>query len=88
MSYITVHSCLSLPPWPPSSLPPPLAWGTAGACLGTGIERSKVGDILISGERGAQILVAPNLVEHLEQSLTQVWTMYHTQVQSVVGRGE
>ena len=28
-----------------------------GACLGTGIERSKVGDILIQGEQGAHIMV-------------------------------
>jgi photosystem II S4 domain protein len=43
-----------------------------GACLGTGIERSVVGDILVQGEGGAQILVAPSMVEHLEASLTQV----------------
>lgn len=43
-----------------------------GAILGTGIERSKVGDIIIMGETGAQILVAAELVEHFEQSLTQV----------------
>ena len=30
-----------------------------GACLGTGIERSKVGDILIQGEQGAHIMVKP-----------------------------
>lgn len=54
---------------PPTLALPPC--GT-GACLGTGIERGKVGDILVTGEQGAQILVAPNMVEHLEQSLTQV----------------
>lgn len=43
----------------------------AGACLGTGIERGKVGDILVTGEQGAQILCTPNLVEHLESALTQ-----------------
>lgn len=43
-----------------------------GAILGTGIERSKVGDIIIMGETGAQILVAEELVEHFEMSLTQV----------------
>lgn len=43
-----------------------------GACLGTGIERGKVGDILINGESGAYIMVAPDLAEHLESSLTQV----------------
>ncbi|EFN54575.1 hypothetical protein CHLNCDRAFT_35967 [Chlorella variabilis] len=46
-----------------------------GACLGTGIERGKVGDIVVRGEQGAQILVAPNLVEHLEAALTQVRTV-------------
>ena len=43
-----------------------------GACLGTGIERDRVGDILVQGETGAQILVTPELVEHLVQTLTQV----------------
>ncbi len=43
-----------------------------GSILGTGIERGKVGDIIILGETGAQILVAAELVEHFEQSLTQV----------------
>lgn len=50
-------------------------WHASGACLGTGIERDKVGDILITGESGAQILCTPNLVEHLEQALTQVGDM-------------
>lgn len=31
-----------------------------------------MGDILILGETGAQILVAAELVEHFERSLTQV----------------
>jgi hypothetical protein len=57
-----------LPCLSPPRLPRPLA----GACLGTGIDRDKVGDILITGEQGAQILVAPNLVEHLMVALTQV----------------
>ena len=43
-----------------------------GACLGTGIERSRVGDILVQGEQGAQIMVAPELAEHLELNLVQV----------------
>ncbi|KAL3162406.1 hypothetical protein ABBQ32_010077 [Trebouxia sp. C0010 RCD-2024] len=43
-----------------------------GACLGTGIERSKVGDILVQGEQGASILVAPDMVSHLEMNLTSV----------------
>ncbi|MGL5878734.1 MAG: photosystem II S4 domain protein, partial [Xenococcaceae cyanobacterium] len=43
-----------------------------GAILGTGIVREKVGDILVLGERGAQVLVLPEMVEFLEISLTQV----------------
>jgi photosystem II S4 domain protein len=43
-----------------------------GALLGTGIVREKVGDILVLGERGAQAIVVPEMVEFLEQSLTQV----------------
>ena len=31
-----------------------------------------MGDIIIMGETGAQILVAAELVDHFEQSLTQV----------------
>jgi photosystem II S4 domain protein len=43
-----------------------------GALLGTGIVREKVGDILVLGERGAQAIVVPDLVEFLEVNLTQV----------------
>ncbi len=43
-----------------------------GALLGTGIVREKVGDILVLGERGAQALVVPELVEFLQTSLQQV----------------
>lgn len=43
-----------------------------GAILGTGVVRQKVGDIIVLGERGAQILVVPELVEFLEVNLTQV----------------
>ncbi|CAK0782752.1 hypothetical protein CVIRNUC_005947 [Coccomyxa viridis] len=43
-----------------------------GSICGTGIDRGKVGDIIILGETGAQILVAAELVEHFEGSLTQV----------------
>ena len=43
-----------------------------GALLGTGIVREKVGDIIVLGERGAQAIVIPELVEFLEISLTQV----------------
>lgn len=43
-----------------------------GSLLGTGIVREKVGDIIVLGERGAQAIVVPELVEFLEMSLVQV----------------
>jgi len=43
-----------------------------GALLGSGIVRDKVGDILVLGERGAQAIIVPEMVEFLEMSLTQV----------------
>ncbi|MBW4487443.1 MAG: photosystem II S4 domain protein [Trichocoleus desertorum ATA4-8-CV12] len=43
-----------------------------GALLGTGIVREKVGDIIVLGERGAQAIVVPDLVEFLELQLNQV----------------
>ncbi|MUL39300.1 photosystem II S4 domain protein [Gloeocapsopsis dulcis] len=43
-----------------------------GAMLGTGIVRDKTGDIMVLGERGAQAIVAPELVEFLEMNLQQV----------------
>ncbi|WP_017325369.1 photosystem II S4 domain protein [Synechococcus sp. PCC 7336] len=43
-----------------------------GSILATGIVREKVGDILAVGEQGAQIVLEPQLVPHLEMSLTQV----------------
>ncbi|MEM8780398.1 MAG: photosystem II S4 domain protein [Cyanobacteria bacterium P01_G01_bin.49] len=43
-----------------------------GAILGTGIVREKVGDIIVLGERGGQVIVAPELVDFLETNLTQV----------------
>jgi photosystem II S4 domain protein len=43
-----------------------------GAALGTGIVRDKVGDIIVSGERGAQMIVVPDLVDFLSASLVQV----------------
>lgn len=46
-----------------------------GATLGTGIVREKVGDIIVLGERGAQILVVPEIGEFLQHSLTQVRTV-------------
>ncbi|KAF3778581.1 putative RNA-binding protein [Nymphaea thermarum] len=43
-----------------------------GAILGTGITREKLGDIILQGEKGAQALVVPELVEFLESSLQKV----------------
>ena len=43
-----------------------------GSILGTGIVRDKIGDIIVMGEQGAQILTVPELVGHFETSLTQV----------------
>ena len=43
-----------------------------GSILGTGIVRDKVGDIIVLGERGAQVIVVPEMVEFLTSALTQV----------------
>ncbi|PSN14267.1 photosystem II S4 domain protein [filamentous cyanobacterium CCT1] len=43
-----------------------------GSLLGTGLQREKVGDIIVLGERGAQAIVVPELADFLAQSLTQV----------------
>ena len=43
-----------------------------GSILGTGIVRDKVGDIIVLGERGAQVIVVPEMVDFLTTSLTQV----------------
>jgi photosystem II S4 domain protein len=43
-----------------------------GAILGTGIVRDKVGDIIVLGERGAQAVVVPDMVDFLEMNLKQV----------------
>jgi RNA-binding protein YlmH len=43
-----------------------------GAILGTGIDRRTIGDILLHGEQGAQVLCIPEMVEHLENTLVQV----------------
>jgi hypothetical protein len=42
---------------------------TCTSLLPTGVVREKVGDILVQGERGAQVLVCPELVEHFEVRL-------------------
>ena len=43
-----------------------------GSILGTGIVRDKVGDIIVLGERGAQAIIVPEMVDFLTSSLTQV----------------
>lgn len=43
-----------------------------GAILGTGIVREKLGDVIVLGERGAQAIVVPEMVEFLELELKQV----------------
>ena len=37
-----------------------------------GIDRGRVGDVLVNGEKGAHILVAADIVQYLEDNLTQV----------------
>ena len=43
-----------------------------GAMLGTGIVREKTGDVIVLGERGAQGVIVPELVDFLSMNLTQV----------------
>ncbi|WOL17076.1 hypothetical protein Cni_G25865 [Canna indica] len=43
-----------------------------GSILGTGIVREKVGDILLQGEKGAQVLVVPELTDFLTSALDKV----------------
>ncbi|HEY9674367.1 MAG TPA: photosystem II S4 domain protein [Waterburya sp.] len=43
-----------------------------GAILGTGVIREKIGDIIVLGERGGQVIVVPEMIEFLETQLTQV----------------
>ncbi|KAL6314704.1 hypothetical protein AAG906_027051 [Vitis piasezkii] len=43
-----------------------------GAILGTGIAREKLGDIILQGEKGAQVLIVPELVDFLVSSLEKV----------------
>ncbi|KAG4384438.1 hypothetical protein GLYMA_13G276400v4 [Glycine max] len=42
-----------------------------GSILGTGIVREKLGDIILQGEQGAQIIVVPELVEFLMSTLVK-----------------
>ena len=43
-----------------------------GAALGAGIERDRLGDILVQGERGAQILATPPMATFLSSAMTSV----------------
>ncbi len=43
-----------------------------GSMLGCGIMREKTGDVIVLGERGAQAIVVPEMVEYLGLHLTQV----------------
>ncbi|KAM2898393.1 hypothetical protein COP2_007933 [Malus domestica] len=43
-----------------------------GAILGTGISREKLGDIILQGEKGAQVIVVPELVDFIISSLDKV----------------
>ena len=43
-----------------------------GAAVGSGIERDRLGDILVQGERGAQVLTTPEMAKYLSTALTSV----------------
>ncbi|KAL0920895.1 hypothetical protein M5K25_007913 [Dendrobium thyrsiflorum] len=43
-----------------------------GSIIGTGIVREKVGDILLQGQKGAQVVVVPELAEFLISALNKV----------------
>ena len=43
-----------------------------GAVLGTGIERDRIGDIYVQGERGAAVLCAPEMATFLQSALVSV----------------
>ena len=46
-----------------------------GAILGCGIERQKVGDVNVLGEKGAQAIIVPELLEYLQLHFNQVRTV-------------
>ena len=46
-----------------------------GAILGCGIERQKVGDVNVLGEKGAQAIIVPELMEYLQIHFNQVRTV-------------
>lgn len=43
-----------------------------GAILATGVLRSKVGDVVLLNDNGAQFLTIPHLVDHFQIALKQV----------------
>jgi len=43
-----------------------------GAAVGSGIERDRLGDILVQGEKGAQILTTPEMARFLSTTFTSV----------------
>ncbi|POO03202.1 Photosystem II S [Trema orientale] len=43
-----------------------------GSILGTGISRERLGDILLQGEKGAQVIIVPELVDFLISALDKV----------------
>ncbi|GAV72307.1 S4 domain-containing protein [Cephalotus follicularis] len=43
-----------------------------GSILGTGIAREKLGDIILQGEKGAQVLIVPELSDYILSSLDKV----------------
>ncbi|PKI37640.1 hypothetical protein CRG98_041933 [Punica granatum] len=43
-----------------------------GAILGTGITREKLGDIILQGARGAQVLIVPELVDYVMSTLDRI----------------
>ncbi|KAI4321865.1 hypothetical protein MLD38_035196 [Melastoma candidum] len=43
-----------------------------GAILGTGIVREKLGDIILQGEKGAHVLIVPDLVDFIVSALDKV----------------
>uniref|UniRef100_A0A803LVD2 RNA-binding S4 domain-containing protein n=1 Tax=Chenopodium quinoa TaxID=63459 RepID=A0A803LVD2_CHEQI len=54
---------------------PPTHGDFLGSILGTGIAREKLGDILLQacyGEKGAQVLIVPELVDYMMSSLDKV----------------
>lgn len=43
-----------------------------GSILGSGISRQKVGDIIVIGDRGAQVIVSADVVEYLRSAVSSV----------------